>query len=1029
LLIHVPFVKRITFFEKGVVMKTFTGAVTPLIIAGQLFLFSTSVNAQPGPVARYPLGDIGITVFDSSGNGNNGTASGVTRTADRFGINNTADSFNGTSSRITVNDAPSLRPSTITVSAWVKRATLGGDRKIVGKNLNSNISDSYNLGIYDDNKIEFWVYSSGWHGVRGISGGTTVAIGAWYHVVGVYDGNTVTTYLNGQFDRTSVVGSVVIDYSIDPLYIGQTPTGDYFHGDIDDVRIYNRALSGSEITALYQMNGWHIPVLIPYTPNPTYVRRPQLRWYHHDSISVYRIQIDTNKLFASPMVSQTVTTDTFYTPTVDLPYDTIYWRVRNDADTLSWSTISSVRIVHPFPTLIAYTPNPTSNRRPQLRWYTNSYISTYRIQIDTTQLFTSPIVSQSLPDTFFTPGLDLPYATVYWRVRNDADPLSWSTVSSVSIMRQYSPNVVAHWSFDSSAGSTYYDVTGHGYDASGTGAGFGLVPGIIGQALNCSASAYQMTVANSAGDFYLSRFSVECWFYSNVNPSLNSSEGKILDYSYIQSGTMNGWSVDLTPLGSIRLIMTNAGGSSWEIASTPSSVIQGMTWYHIACTYDSATLRIYVNGTLSGSLAYQGRYLAPNGSAHIGYQKRSDGSSMYYVNGRIDELKLFNYALPIDSVTAHYNAIPRPVLIAYTPNPTYNWRPLLQWHTDPAISLFRIQIATDTAFSSPTVSLTTTDTFYLPTADVPLGTIYWRAGNEVITGFDFWSIRSSVIVQDSTVPVLIPYTPDPTSVRRPQFMWHPGRGATGYTIQISNAPTFTTPIIIDLTSDTVYSPAVDLPLGAIYWHVKSNGGKQYSAPDTFRILSDSVPMLIPMTPDTQTTRRPRFRWYPALSATSYLLQIDLAGNFATPYFSTTLPDTTYPMTSNLPLGKIFWRVGAIYTATTKYSSTDTFWISGTGIVPKTADKNNRPMSASFALLRRGITVDYSLERQGMVSLDIFSIAGNRIATVYKGTVSEGNHTLLWDGADKTGKSLSAGSYIAVLKIDRQLFTKKIALTR
>ncbi|MGA2506301.1 MAG: hypothetical protein ABSF80_02365, partial [Chitinispirillaceae bacterium] len=83
---------------------------------------------------------------------------------------------------------------------------------------------------------------------------------------------------------------------------------------------------------------------------------------------------------------------------------------------------------------------------------------------------------------------------------------------------------------------------------------------------------------------------------------------------------------------------------------------------------------------------------------------------------------------------------------------------------------------------------------------------------------------------------MIPYTPDPTYARRPQLMWHPGKGATGYTIQINNAPTFTTPLVSDSTTDTSYLPKTDLPIGAIYWHVMSKGGKQYSAPDTFHII-------------------------------------------------------------------------------------------------------------------------------------------------------------------------------------------------
>lgn len=124
----------------------------------------------------------------------------------------------------------------------------------------------------------------------------------------------------------------------------------------------------------------------------------------------------------------------------------------------------------------------------------------------------------------------------------------------------------------------------------------------------------------------------------------------------ITTGTRNGFTVDMNSSGIIRFVLANANGSLWIECNSSTPVIQATIWYHIACTYDSANLKIYINGVLSGSRAYQGTYLAPNNNAHIGYQERSTGTNMYYLNGRIDELKLYNNALPADSILAHYNS-------------------------------------------------------------------------------------------------------------------------------------------------------------------------------------------------------------------------------------------------------------------------------------------------------------------------------------------------------------------------------------
>ena len=78
------------------------------------------------------------------------------------------------------------------------------------------------------------------------------------------------------------------------------------------------------------------------------------------------------------------------------------------------------------------------------------------------------------------------------------------------------PQLLAHWSFDSSSGNTYYDVTGHGYNAIASGTGVGLASGVKGQALSCPGSGYEIYAANSSNDFYLSKYSIECLYYSDI---------------------------------------------------------------------------------------------------------------------------------------------------------------------------------------------------------------------------------------------------------------------------------------------------------------------------------------------------------------------------------------------------------------------------------------------------------------------------------------------------------------------------------
>ncbi|MBN2188215.1 MAG: LamG domain-containing protein [Chitinispirillaceae bacterium] len=213
--------------------------------------------------------------------------------------------------------------------------------------------------------------------------------------------------------------------------------------------------------------------------------------------------------------------------------------------------------------------------------------------------------------------------------------------------------LIAYWPFDSSFGNTYFDATCNGYDAIATGTGVGLATGVKGQALSCPGSNYEIYAANSRDDFYVSRFTIESWFYSNVQIT---SDRKILSFQYIQSGVRNGYTLYVVAGGKVSFSISDGSGSGWENVVSSSSLSSG-TWYHLACTYDSAFLRVYVNGVLNGSLAYQGTYVKPSIDARIACTRRADATNaVELVNGLIDELKLYNYALPADSIAAHYNA-------------------------------------------------------------------------------------------------------------------------------------------------------------------------------------------------------------------------------------------------------------------------------------------------------------------------------------------------------------------------------------
>ncbi len=216
--------------------------LTALAIAG----FAVTGLAQTVPAYVPTSGLVGWWPFngnaiDESVNTNDGTVNGATLTTDRFGNANSAYSFDGVSNSIEVNRN---YQSAFSLSIWFNPSISPQYNPLVDAfDTNweiqlKNTSPDYVSFITTNNYQEF------------ISSQTTTA-NNWYHLVCTYTLNTITLYLNGiQIDQ----------HTVNPLpnnngnyYFGASLTGtdQFYTGKLDDIGIWNRALTPSEITDLY----------------------------------------------------------------------------------------------------------------------------------------------------------------------------------------------------------------------------------------------------------------------------------------------------------------------------------------------------------------------------------------------------------------------------------------------------------------------------------------------------------------------------------------------------------------------------------------------------------------------------------------------------------------------------------------------------------------------------------------------------------------------------------------------------------
>jgi hypothetical protein len=168
-----------------------------------------------------------------------------------------AFSLDGTDDYVDVPDKPDLNPGTITVDAWVYANSFGQFSAIIKKS-NADQTKGYALEMQPDKEVAFWVYVkngliSGWQHASSVM---TLTSGNWYHVAGTYDGIAIKIYVNGALKATMPAPGAIVA-STNHLNFGRDPSNPsasqrYWHGLIDEVELFNRALTDGEIGAIYK---------------------------------------------------------------------------------------------------------------------------------------------------------------------------------------------------------------------------------------------------------------------------------------------------------------------------------------------------------------------------------------------------------------------------------------------------------------------------------------------------------------------------------------------------------------------------------------------------------------------------------------------------------------------------------------------------------------------------------------------------------------------------------------------------------
>jgi hypothetical protein len=230
-----------------------------------LVLFLIGINILTAQVPSYvpSNGLVGYWPFngnanDDSGNGNNGTVSGAILTTDRFGNSNTAYSFSNSSILIT-NQFYNNGWTNYSICLWFLTVNKNQSSQNIfntsphdGEGFGYNHANKPNLFSHWKNEnpnIHSWNIFSANALVYNPTNNLT-----WYNLVIVKSGNIYSYYVNGVFDKSSTATISAIN-QLTGLRFGSIGAAEYLNGKLDDIGIWNRALTQAEITGLYTTLG------------------------------------------------------------------------------------------------------------------------------------------------------------------------------------------------------------------------------------------------------------------------------------------------------------------------------------------------------------------------------------------------------------------------------------------------------------------------------------------------------------------------------------------------------------------------------------------------------------------------------------------------------------------------------------------------------------------------------------------------------------------------------------------------------
>lgn len=600
-------------------------------------------------------------VKDSSGNGNHGTSVNGAAVA-KYGKYGWAGWFDGTDDYVSTSlilDQTADGPGA-TFEAWVyPTINSNTDRGVIGTH-----AGSFQWSLYR--------YGSQWRIYNGSGAWTNagnVSLNAWQHLVVVFEpGVGVRFYKDGAMSSNA---TITYDSSSNPVFIGKLGTSSrYFSGKMDEVMVYDRALSHAEALARYNSGDSRNGTLtVNYndsglTPSTTYGYH--LRSYANDECAT-----------SSPVLSSD--TAVVYATTQSPPPPTGLWasEINTTQINLGWTdkTDSETGFVIERCIVDIGIACDADNQFSPLTTTADDVVSYADATVCAGQTYRYRVAAKNTDapwQTIWTASAQATTDSVPTPTNFEADPisevqinLSWDDslvdVDSYTLERRcdapaencvdndYQPLVqYGHWQLlDEATFWLKMDESVWGTPVNSVAGGstinrYGAITvndaerGRVGQFDGDNDYVY---VYNYAGIDPTAEVSVSIWAKSATSSwdSSNSLMAKRYKYRFGPTGT-----------GGMQFSIYDSGWKTLSVADLGIDITQ---WHHYTATFDGTELLIYVDGVQVGQLSYSGAIYSYDGSLYIG----KDAHTNIYLNGWLDDAVIFTRALGAAEVDALYN--------------------------------------------------------------------------------------------------------------------------------------------------------------------------------------------------------------------------------------------------------------------------------------------------------------------------------------------------------------------------------------